>query len=85
MEAEEIRKLRLAYPFRPFILVTEDGRRFVLDKPPYVAISPLNNVILVAPEGGGMEMLKPQWVKEAIYIDERGTNSQESPGSKESA
>ena len=85
MEAEEIRKLRLAYPFRPFILVLNDGRRFTVDKPPYVAISPLNNVILVAPDEGGMEMLKPQWVKEAIYMDESGENSRPSPGSKESA
>jgi hypothetical protein len=85
MEAEQIRKLRLAHPFRPFILVMNDGRRFVIDQPFYVAISPLNNVILVATGGEKMEMFKPEWVQEAVFPEEAGTTSGGAPSSKESA
>jgi hypothetical protein len=69
MEAEELRRLRLAYPFKAFTLVMEDGREFLIDKPPYLAISPTNKLILVATEGETVEMFKPQWVKAAIMVD----------------
>ena len=70
MNAEAIRKLRLAQPFKPFLLSMKDGRRFVIDKPPFVAISPLGNVVLVATEGSKVEMFKPEWIETAIVLEE---------------
>ena len=69
MDVEQIRALRLARPFREFVLVMNDGRRFTIDKPYYLAISPLKNAILVATEGSNMELFKPDWVKEAVLLE----------------
>jgi hypothetical protein len=69
MNAEEIRALRLAVPFKPFVLVMLDQRRFLIDKPPYVAVSPLGNSIVVATGDDNFELLKPEWVKEAVLVD----------------
>lgn len=65
MTIEELRRLRLAHPFRPFDLVVEDGRRFVVKQPYHMAISPAGNAIAVA-NGESVELLKPEWVNQAI-------------------
>ena len=39
MDGEQIAKLRLANPFRPFTLVTNDGRRLAVTKPYWLAIT----------------------------------------------
>jgi hypothetical protein len=70
-KADLIRSLRLAYPFRPFRLIMKDGRRFLIDKPFFVGISPLKNVILVATEGEKVEMFKPEWVRCVVFSSNR--------------
>ena len=84
MDVEQIRALRLARPFKEFVLVMNDGRRFTIDKPYYLAISPLKNVILVATEGSSMELFKPESVKEAMVI-EGAAERRDEPRSRESA
>ena len=69
MNAEEIRALRLAVPFKPFVLVTTDQRRFLIDRPPYLAISPLGDSLVVASGADTFELLKPEWVREAVLVN----------------
>ena len=66
MTVDELRRLRLANPFRPFDLVIDDGRHLAIGKPYHLAISPVGNAIAVATGGENVELLKPEWVKEAI-------------------
>ena len=72
MDAERIRALRLAHPFKPFVLLMEDGRRFLIDKPYYIAIAPKGNVILVSTEGDGAEWFGPDRVRDAILLESVG-------------
>jgi len=37
---EQLRNLYYAKPFRPFVLVLDDGRRVVIDDPSYISYSP---------------------------------------------
>jgi hypothetical protein len=69
MDAEKIRALRLADPFRPFVIVMDDGRRFFVDKAPYIAISPTGNLVLVATGGETVERLNPAKISDAVVID----------------
>lgn len=69
MDAEIIRQLRRAYPWKPFVLVMEDGRRFLIDQPPYVGVSPDGRLVLVATEGSTVERFRPENIREAIVID----------------
>jgi hypothetical protein len=66
MDAEKIRALRLADPFRPFFLVMSDGRRFLVEKAPYLAISPTGNLVLVATGGETVERLNPANIRDVI-------------------
>ncbi|HEY2584170.1 MAG TPA: hypothetical protein VGI81_00225 [Tepidisphaeraceae bacterium] len=85
MTVEELRRLRLANPFRPFDLVIDDGRRLAVKKPYHMAISPVGNAIAVT-AGESFELLKPQWVKEAIFraIEPSGNTPDPSAKSRES-
>jgi hypothetical protein len=85
MDAEQLRRLRLAYPFKPFTLHMEDGRQFLIDQPPYLAISPTGKIILVATGGENVEMFKPEWVKDAIMVDGASASTSEDPPARESA
>ena len=87
MTAEELRSLRLAVPFRPFELVLDNGRRLRIEQPPYLAISPLGNQILVATGGENVDLLKPEWVKEAVFLPpgNKGTADSEAKRSRDSA
>ena len=40
MDVEETRKLKWARPFRAFALIVQDGRRFPVDHPDYLALDP---------------------------------------------
>ena len=66
MDAEKIRALRLAEPFRPFFIVMNDGRRFLVEKAPYLAIAPTGNVVLVATGGETVERLNPASIRDVI-------------------
>jgi hypothetical protein len=47
MDIEKILALRLADPFRPFILILDNGRRLNIDKPYRLAVSPTKKFIVV--------------------------------------
>ena len=52
MNGERIAQLRLANPFRPFTLVTDDGRRLSVGKPYLLAISRNRvNIVYESPDG----------------------------------
>ena len=86
MTVEELRRLRLAQPFRPFDLLVKDGRRFVVKQPFHMAVSPAGNAIAVA-DGESVELLKPEWVNEAIVhpVQSSGATPSTSAKSRESA
>jgi hypothetical protein len=64
MEAERIRQMRLADPFRPFNLVLLDGRRLPVDKPYYLGMSLDGKIVFHSSLNGGCEKLSPAWVQE---------------------
>lgn len=72
MDVERIRQLRRAYPWKPFILLMEDGRRFIIDRPPYVGVSPDGQLVLVATEGSTVERFRPESTRDAILMDTGG-------------
>jgi hypothetical protein len=55
MDAEKIRELIRAAPFREFSLVMEDGRRLIVDKPYYLAMADDGSVLVHASTDGGFE------------------------------
>jgi hypothetical protein len=79
MDAEQLRRLRLAHPFKAFQLILNNGRHLPVTQPYYMAISPVGNAILVATGGENVEMFKPEWVKEAIPLEQAGNLTRPMP------
>jgi hypothetical protein len=69
MDIERIRELRWAEPFKPFLLLLEDGRRFLVDKPYYLAIAPKRDLLLVVAQDDRASWFGPERVKEAIVLE----------------
>ena len=71
MDAEHIRALRLAYPFKPFRLDMEDGRSMTVSRPLQIAIAPDGRATLVVREEEGQptEWFHPSWVKDAVVLE----------------
>lgn len=69
MDIEKIRSLRLAHPFRPFNLVLADGRKLPVEKPYFLGISPDRAALLHSSVDGGFEVIKPDRVRDAEWID----------------
>jgi hypothetical protein len=69
MDIERLRQLRLAHPYKPFVLLLEDGRRFVIDEPYYLSISPTKQFVLVVPENDRAVWFAPQSVKDVIMLE----------------
>ncbi len=63
MDAEQIRELRLAHPFKPFRLVMDDGRRLTVEEPYFLAIGADGQCISVATGGERFEVFNPDRVK----------------------
>jgi hypothetical protein len=57
MDVEQIRSLRLAWPFKPFYLVLKDGRRLLVDQPYHLAIAPDGSHMIVSPSGSNTQRL----------------------------
>ena len=70
MDVEKLRQLRRALPWKPYVLVMEDGRRLVIDQPPYMGISPNGRLVMVATDANRIERLKPESIKDAVLLDE---------------
>ena len=68
MNVEEIRRLRLAHPFRPFDLILNDGRRLPVDKPYFLAISPDRRAVMHASVDGGFEVIGPDRIRDVDFI-----------------
>jgi hypothetical protein len=46
MDVKQIRALRDAEPFKPFVLTLDDGRQFFIEAHYYLGISPKENLVL---------------------------------------
>jgi hypothetical protein len=68
MNGEELVKLRLAHPFRPFTLVMSDGRRLPVRRGPAIAISPDRRGVVYAMADGGFDWFKAAEVS-AVEMD----------------
>jgi hypothetical protein len=70
MDVEALRKTRRRYPFQAYWLRLNDGRRFLIDKPYYLDVSPVGNLIGVATGREHVEFLSPDSVKEVAFVSE---------------
>ncbi len=65
MNVDDIRKLRLADPFRPFRLVLRDGRVLPVERPSFLSISPKGGTVVHSSERGGFEFVRVAEIQEA--------------------
>jgi hypothetical protein len=70
MDVEQLRQLRRAVPWKPYVLIMVDGRRFIIDQPPYMGVSPNGRLVLVVTEGSHVERLRPENIRDAVFLDE---------------
>jgi len=69
MNGEELVKLRLAHPFRPFTLVMADGRRLPVRRALAMAISLDRRGVVYAPDDGNFDWFKATEVS-AVEMDQ---------------
>ncbi len=69
MKIDEIRKLRLADPFRPFRLILGDGRSLPVERPSFLSISPKGGTVVHSSVEGGFEFVRIERINEAIVDD----------------
>ena len=67
MNAERIKELRLAWPFRPFELVMSNGNKLPVNKAYHLAISP-DGRFLVYSAAKGVRFLATDSVSDAIVL-----------------
>lgn len=68
MDAEIIRKFRLAHPFQPFRLILNDGREFDVTKPQHLAMAQNNSRVLVVTGAETAAWFSPGNIKEVMPI-----------------
>jgi hypothetical protein len=66
MKLDDIRALRDARPFRPFMITLKDGRRLLVEAHCYLGISPKGVVLAVSQERTAWFV--PEQVKEAHTV-----------------
>ena len=64
MDIDKIRELRLAWPFKPFDLVLENGRRLPVRNPFHLAFG--DTFLLYTGGRDGFETFSPAMVKETV-------------------
>jgi hypothetical protein len=69
MDVEQIRKLRLADPFRPFRLILGDGRNLPVERPSFLSISPKGGTVVHSSLRGGFEFVRVDQIRDAV-VDE---------------
>jgi len=69
MDIEKIREARLAYPFRPFHLVLENGRNFSVDEAHWLAISPTKKFVLVVLPDDSHVTIAPESVRQLDFSE----------------
>ena len=69
MSGDQIRSLRTAHPFRPFVMIFSDGRRFPVTQPYFLAIDRSGKRASVATQGESMQFFDPAWVSAVEWID----------------
>ena len=68
MEADIIRRFRLANPFQPFRLVLADGREFEITKSHHLAIAQNNSRVLVVTEADTATWFSPEAVRKVTPL-----------------
>jgi len=66
MDIEKIRELRLAWPFKPFDLTLEDGRKLFVRMPYHLAFAPTDDFMLFTGDRPGFETFSPLQVKRVV-------------------
>ena len=67
MQIDDLRSLRDARPFRPFIVTLNDGREFLIESGRYLGITP-RGVVLAVTRDRGTAWFAPEQVKDARTI-----------------
>ena len=67
MDIERIRELRNAWPFKPFNLITTDGRKLPVDRSSYLCFSPTKKSIVHSSVGGGFEFIVPTAIQDVDF------------------
>jgi hypothetical protein len=70
MDANRIREMRLAEPFRPFRLRLADGRQFDVLKPLHLAMSQNNARVLVVTGGDAAVWFSPAAVNDIELLND---------------
>lgn len=78
MDAERIRSLRLASPFRPFVLIFKDGRRFPVPQPYLLSLDGPGKVGCVAKGTDDFQLFAPSWVLDIEWLDSADDKGSES-------
>jgi hypothetical protein len=71
MTAHELRRLYWSEPFEPFQLDLHDGRQILVASRDWLAISPTNDTIVVAPTIFAMEFIDVPAIDGCRYINNR--------------
>ena len=66
MDMDRLRSLRLASPFRPFYLLTSDGKRYFIDKPYHLGMAPDASRFGVVSSDASVRLL---WPEQLIDVD----------------
>ena len=69
MNYEEIRKVRLEHPFRPFRLRMKSGQEHLIQEAETLAITPLN-LVFFDPGAGGVVMSSADEVESLAFVDD---------------
>lgn len=69
MDVQDIRKLRLADPFKPFRLILGDGRNLPVERPSFLSISPKGGTVVHSSLTGGFEYVRVDEIRDAV-VDE---------------
>lgn len=59
MDAEKLKALKLARPFRPFYVILDDGRRLLVELPHRIGVAPDGSRMGVS-DGWGATLLRPE-------------------------
>lgn len=62
MDMKRLRDLRLAWPFKPFYLLTTDGKRYLVEHPYHLGIAPDLSKVGVIEDDRKFHQLKPEQV-----------------------
>ncbi len=73
MEADRVRRLRLADPYKAFSLPTKAGEQLPVERPYWIAVAPNGSQVAYSPRTGGVRFIRLEDVTDAV-VDEALTS-----------